>query len=309
MPDLRDARLAALFEQVFGGPITAQMLAWKYGEGRGRCTGVFEEGRLVAHCGVTFRRAMVEGACITVEQIGDLMATGSKPGGLAREQSAFHLLLRQVFDAMPGPANPRGVAYGFPSARAMRLAQRLGLVLDVDLMHELHFTPRAGAGSMVELEAHSARFAALVARLWREMAVGLGQGLVCVRDAAYLRWRYAQHPQHRYRFFALRGRWSLRPSMLAVCRAEEDRWELMDLVGHPAHMPQALGVLQACMASHGARGLMLWLTRAHAQRLGALADKVEPLQFHIIANPASCPGQPERFVDRWWLTAGDTDYR
>lgn len=311
MPDARDPRLAALFEQVFRTPIAPEMLQWKYAEGRGQCVGVLEEGRLLAHCGLTFRRALVEGRPVRVAQLGDLMATGSKPGGLSREQSAFFMLLRKVFDNLPGPGNPEGVAYGFPSARAMRLAQRLELVLDVDRMYELHYAPlrSRGAVRVVEVDPFAAGFGPLVARCWKRMAAGLGHGLVGVRDAEHLRWRYARHPVHRYRFFALRRRWAFRPLAMAICRAESPQWELMDLVAHPDDMALALQALQAHMSAMGAEDLMLWLTRSHARRLGEGALSAEPLQFHIIANPASCAGNPERFRDQWWLTAGDTDYR
>lgn len=313
LPAQQREAMRALFQVIFGTGISQAFLDWKYGDGRGRCYGVFSEGgALLAHCGLTFRPVVAEHRAAWVAQLGDLMVAPAAREGLARGSSVFHRLFSGVLAAVPDARNPEGLIFGFPSDRAMRLGQRLGLLASVGVMHELVFEPRQPARSwwwgVRPLAASEASFQREADRLWGRMAGDFGAGLIGVRDAAYLRRRYVGHPEHRYDLFRVLPPVG-RCIGLAVLRRQGDEAELMDIVAAREDMCRVVAALQRRLPAMGVRALRFWVTDRHAACFAGLYASATALQFRIAANPASSNGHPERFKDRWWLTSGDADYR
>lgn len=302
-----------LFGRVFKTDLPDTMLAWKYGDGRGRSYGAFtEEGELLAHCGVFYRQTLAEGVSCRIAQLGDLMALPGRHGGVSRSRSPFALLIQQVLADLPAADNPDALAFGFPSDRAMRLGEHLGLFSAIDRVWELQFSPLplgTGADHCSELDLADSGVVRTADRLWQQMADDLGNDLIGVRDGCYLRRRYGSHPQHRYRCHLIRSRWLRRPLGLLVTRLDGEQCELLDLVAPRPAMQRLLVAARQQLASWGAAAMKLWLTERHAALLQQQADHAAPLEFRIMANPFSSGARPERFASRWWLTGGDTDYR
>ncbi|WP_374486111.1 hypothetical protein [Zoogloea sp.] len=305
-------QVRALFEEVFKHAISPAMLHWKYAEGRGQSWGAWEpDGTLLVHCGVFFRRALAAGQPVRAAQLGDLMASARKPSGLARQQSPFACMIRELLAAQPCPENPDAICFGFPSDRAMRLGERIGVFASIDRVFNLAFTPRQPEGhadscTPVTLNARTCR---TIDRLWSAMAADLPQQLVGVRDAAYLQWRYVEHPEHRYQLLLVRSRWLKRPLGVLVVRGEGEERELMDIVAPLRNIPRLLKASREWLARSGGQRLNLWLSSSFATRFAPLADSCEALEFRIMANPLGPAHILERFHEAWWLTSGDTDYR
>lgn len=301
-----------LFKQVFGTDLSDPMLAWKYGQGRGKSYGSFApDGTLLAHCGILYRDVLADGRHRRIAQLGDLMALPGRYGGLSRSKSPFALLIQRVLDDLPDEHNPDALAFGFPSDRAMRLGEHLGLFASIDRMYELTFVsapvPRRPDRCTL-LEPTDRRFKALADRLWRKMADGLGADLVGIRDARYLLQRYFQHPQHSYSCHLVTSRWFGSPLGLLITRMQGDQCELLDIIAPPNGMHRLLLAARQHMPSWGAQAITLWLTEHHTAALQSQASGATPLEFRIMANPHSSRGDYRRFADRWWLTGGDTDY-
>lgn len=302
-----------LFSRVFKADLPDSLLAWKYGDGRGRSYGAFtEEGELVAHCGLFYRQTLAEGVFCRIAQLGDLMALPGRHGGVSRGRSPFALLIQQVLADLPAADNPDALAFGFPSDRAMRLGEHLGLFAAIDQVWELQFSPlplRSGADHCSELDPADRSATRIADRLWRQMAKDLGGDLIGVRDGSYLRHRYGSHPQYRYRLHLVCSRWLRRPVGLLVTRLDGEQCELLDLIAPRPAMERLLVAARQQLASWGGTTLKLWLTGRHAALLQHQADHAVPLEFRIMANPFSSGNRPQRFAGRWWLTSGDTDYR
>lgn len=310
-----DAQLHALFQEVFRTDISPALLAWKYDEGRGQRHGVFsDEGRLLAHCGLTFRHARVEGESRRVAQLGDLMATRSKPGGLTRGASVFHHLIAHVYDNVQDAQNPDAVTYGFPSGRAMRLGEQLGLAVSIGVMNELLLAPQPAPGAFgwraQPVTQFDARFDRLADRLWQRMAADFRSEVLCVRDAAFLRYRYVQHPQQRYEAWRLTNWWG-RDQALVFGKRDGAIFEVLDVVAARADIPKAMDALRRqAGAWPGIESFRLWLTDRHAQLFAAMPGCASSeLQFRLVVNFNSSGGNLNRFEGKWWLTGGDTDYR
>lgn len=315
------AAFHALFREAFSADISSALREWKYGGGRGRQDGVFLDHQrriLLAHCGAMFRRSLVLGQARVLPQYGDLMVGRDKPGGLARASSVYHLIVRHICEHAASPDNPDALTFGFPSRRASKLSEQLGLSLTLNEMHELAWEPAAPQASrwlrLLPIRPLQAGWSAALAReadrLWARMAASLGvQGVLGVRDAAYLRYRYLERPGSDYLFYRAVG-WFGRALGWAICRRQGDELEVLDLLAGRQDMPRVLALLREHLPSLGVGVMKLWLTDHHAARMSAeLPARVTPLEFRLAVNLNSSGGDVYRFRDRWWLTSGDTDYR
>lgn len=306
-------RIFPLFRLRFGTDISDAMLAWKYGDGRGRSYGFFsDDGVLLTHCGIFYRQALADGEPCRIAQLGDLMALPGGYGGLSRGGSPFAVMIRQILDDLPDDLNPGGLAFGFPSDRAMRLGEKLGLFTAIDQMCELTFEPlshRSHSERCIPIIPSEESAAQVINQLWGQMAASLGNELIGVRDAAYLVRRYERHPHNRYQCRLVRSRWLRQPLGLLVTRIVNSRCELLDIIAAPDVVPKLVRVARRSLGEWGATSLTLWLTERHAVMLNDQAAACNRLEFRIMANPFSSDGHPERFAGCWWLTGGDTDYR
>lgn len=307
----RFSLIRPLFQQVFGSEISEEMLAWKYADGRGVSYGYFNDvGELLVHCGLSYRRVLADGQLHRIGHIGDLMAAPGRHGGLGRAAS-FTQVVRRLLGDLPDAQNPDGLAFGFPSDRAMRLGEQLGLFSSIDQMHQLTFAAlprRWRSDQLVPVGEPDRAFRKDVDRLWHEMAASLGSDLICVRDADYLSFRYFRHPAHRYVCHAVKPWWGGRPVGIIVTRCEGEQCELLDLIGSPAQMGRLIQAARQQLGHWGTVRMLLWLTQRHAAQCVEQAYSNERLELRIMANPFSSGGNPRRFAGRWWLTSGDTDY-
>ena len=307
----------ALFREAFSADMSPALRQWKYGDGRGRQDGVFmdrEDRVLLAHCGAMFRRALVQGQARVLPQYGDLMVGRDKPGGLVRAGSVYHMLVRHICAHAGSPDNPDALTFGFPSRRASKLSEQLGLSLCLNEVHELAWeaaAPQAGGRlRLLPMRGIDARAGREADRLWARMAASLGaQGVLGVRDAAYLRDRYLARPDSDYLFYRAVG-WFGRAVGWAVCKRQDQALEVLDLLADRRDMPRVLALLRQHLPQLGVGVMKLWLTDYHAARLSAeLPARVTPLEFRLAVNLNSSGGDVYRFKNRWWLTSGDTDYR
>lgn len=311
----------SIFREVFGADLSLAMVDWKYGEGRGLQFGAFSnENRMVAHCGITFRDALVEHRHYRIAQIGDQFGVRNKPGGLARRSSVFGSLLGHVLEQISSRENPDAMVYGFPSTPVVGLIKRLGFGASLNVIHELSFLPdnnsdtlskgvfSANRRKLVRVNQFDQAFQKQVARMWRDMANDFGGGALGVRDAGYLKFRYIEHPEHQYEIYRVTG-WFGRTLGLAICRRIGTELELMDLIASLEHMSLCITTLKSNLSVMGISILKMWLLDRHASHFSSLAATVVPLQFDLMVNHNSAGGDLERFKDRWWLTSGDADYR
>lgn len=303
--------LQPLFEEVFKVPFDLPLMEWKYGAGRGAAWTLWREGGPTVHCGLLFRRVIFQGRTVLAAQLVDLMAR-RKENGLSRQASPFARLMHQLLDALPGADNPDGLAFGFPSNRAMRLGESLGVYAAVDQLLELSFLPRRSwhspgwrpwtAGSVAQEKLADACWH----RLRRDMAgVALG-----VRDTSYLAYRYCQHPSKTYALLQVLSRWRRTPlGLVVIAPGQQGDHEIVDLLGAWEDMPEMLLAAQAWLAETGGKRLRLSLTARFARQLAPFADDCLHTEFRIMANPKMPADQLAALTDGWWLTGGDTDYR
>ena len=300
-----------LFEVVFKHAVSLELLRWKYAEQRGE-SWIFQgsDGQAVMHCGVYFRDIVFQGKALRVAQLVDLMAL-PKAQGLSRVDSPFVVLMRAILLALPRKENPEGIAFGFPSDRAMKLGERMKVYRAVDRVMELDFGPvhRPYGASWRVLSSINSADARVLDRLWIKMCRSLSGFALGLRDARYLKQRYLAHPERGYTLLFIESRWLRRPIGLAVIGPGEGRRELLDLVCAWKDVPELIRAAQCWLAQSAGEALFLLLTERFALEFASLAVRCEPTQFRIMGNPFSPAACLASLEGHWWLTGGDTDYR
>lgn len=324
----------ALFERVFGRPISAQQWRWKYGEGRGCGIGAWRDGRLVAHYGGLTREILLRGRPALASQSCDVMVDATERGTLSRQGPLF-LTAATYLEREVGEGARHLLGFGFPNERAWRVAQRLGLYGGpVGRVLSLQWRAMArsawsaselrwlGGGNALRGLAARARGSACKTQpidlqdpagrgfadaCWRAMAADLGDAVIGVRDARWLAHRYCAHPSMRYEILGVRARASRRPIGVLVLRRNGELAELLDVVARPRDV--AALVIRARRVVHGwgLASMRAWVTENIVGWFGDDAAISDPG-----VNVPCCawtPGPaPQEIAGRWWLTGGDTDF-
>lgn len=309
-----------LFERVFAQPMTASEWHWKYGDGRGHAVGLWRGDVLLAHYACATRAVRMNGQDVPACQVGDVMVQAEAKAGLGR-QGALHRVSATLLEQQIGWGRRHLLGYGFPNARAMRVAQRLGLYAPVDHVLQLDW-PTAPARrwqdrllivepiDVVGLHSDQPIWLTLQ-RLWQSMGAGLPAALLPVRDPAWLRHRYGLRPGVTYRVNLLRRRIGGRALGVFVLRANDDHVELLDLIGPPGALAGLVRAARLSIQGTGHEHLRVWITASHVHWID---DPDEPaLRTDPDVQVPTCvhtPGpSPDSLRERWFLMGGDTDFR
>lgn len=319
----REAEMRALFAEVFGHPLSAEHWQWKYGAQRGQGIGIWRQSpesapRLIAHYGGTSRAISLFGRPARAFQACDLMSASSERGSLTRKGPVF-LAGATFLEHELGYAAPHLLGIGFPNKRAYRLPEKLGLYAEVlaRIMEVSWPTAicRSWRDAVQELSPTAPEGDGVLDAAWAEMRTSLSELVVGVRDAAYVRQRYWNHPEHGYRLFAVRRRLSQRLLGVVVLRlidgnaGEPPRCELLDVIGALPQVPALVWHARRLAAVLGAPTLFAWLADNLLPHFPvAEATAVNDLEVLVPGNNWT-PGPPTETVKgRWWLTGGDTDF-
>ncbi len=300
------AEIATLFQEVFGHPLSRDLWNWKYANGHGNGVVAARNGAVIAHYGGMYRDVILCGEPDWVFQICDVMVHPQERGVMTR-QGPF-LLTAATSAEIYGP-----LGFGFPNARAMLVAAKMGLYSEVGQMAEVRWGPaarRARLRTRVKaLERGSAMSQSLVETLWAEMAQDLRHGVVGVRNWAYLEQRYFSHPHNHYELVVVTSRFTGKPLGVLVLRRLDASCELLDVIAPLANLTTLLDQARRLTALWNLPNLYCWITKNYLPIFLVCDGKGEAINVTI---PTSCwTGDPraEVFKDKWWLMSGDTDFR
>lgn len=299
-------QIATLFQEVFGHPLSRELWRWKYANGHGNAVVAARHGALIAHYGGMYRDVMLCGKPDWVFQICDVMVHPKERGVMTR-QGPF-LLTAATSAEIYGP-----LGFGFPNARAMQVAEKMGLYSEVGQMSEVRWEPssprfrlRTRLQAIVQGSGASQK---VVDAMWAAMAQDLQEDVVGVRDWAFLEHRYFSHPHNQYDILAVTSRLTGRPLGVMVLRRLEASCELVDVITPLAHLPLLIDQARRLTGMWGLPYLYCWITKNHLQPFLAAGGSEVALNVTI---PTSCwtdDARAQVFKDRWWLMSGDTDFR
>lgn len=299
--------IAVLFQEVFAHPLSRELWDWKYGAGHGNAVVASRDGVVIAHYGGMYRDVLLQGKPDWVFQICDVMVHPKERGVLTR-QGPF-LLTAATSAEIYGP-----LGFGFPNARAMRVAEKMGLYSEVGQMVEVRWPPASGRTRLFSrlrpLATGSESAALIVNQLWAVMAQDLRDGVIGVRDWAYLQHRYFDHPHNHYEVLSVTARLTGKPLGVMVLHRQQDSCELMDVIAPLANLPLVIDQARRLTGRWGLPRLYCWISKNHAQRfLDCEGGKEEVLNVTIPTSCWTADPRAESFKDKWWLMSGDTDFR
>lgn len=265
--------LLDLFLLVFGHRRSAREWQWKFVASRQLCAAgdgavaesmvaVDERDEIVAHAGALTLPGWSFGGPIPIVQVCDVMVHPDHRGGVGRN-NLFTLLLRELLERIRADL-PRAFRYGFPGRRPYllgdraRVYERMEIAVEMDVPSRV--ASRFGLWKAGPLTWEDPRLDRLWLRLRGQYQLGL------VRDGAYLRWRYADNPTHRYR---LVGLWFLgRLSGWVVVRAADGVALLVDVLVPRWGCKAGLEVAATEGGGGSAGPARVWLPSAWRKGLG-----------------------------------------
>ena len=306
--------MQALFARVFGHPMSDALWQWKYGNGRGHAIGVWNEhGQLIAHY-AGFRRAVLNaGQAVDAVQIGDVMVEKTSRAINLGRRGAFFQAAARFLESYIGYGKPYLIGFGFPNARAMRVAARLGLYADTGGLSQVTWPVAVNAPPPLGIELRE--IAAVddplwiaVDPLWAGMRLELRDAIVGVRDADWLRHRYLAHPDRPYRV-GIAMTQSGEPIGIIVLRAQGGIVEWMDVIGTTVTLPALVAQARWSAATMGGNTLMMWVSHPFAGEFARHGGTATELDVRIPCNVWSPGPDASGLRDRWFLLGGDTDFR
>jgi len=304
-----EAELLDLFLAAFGHEMSPPLWHWKY-QGLDTIGALVRyDGRVVAFYGGMPRAIHLFGSPVTAVQIGDVMVHPKAHKGLGRKclffQAATHFI-----DHFVGENKSFPVGFGFPSARAYRLSEQLGLYDKVgELMQVSWPALQARPSYKFRMRLLSPSNGAIVNLLWQKMAEALRDQVIGVRDWDYMQHRYLQHPTLDYQLYLVSSRFTGVPIGIIVIRILDNSIELVDIIAQPQHISTLVHFLRRLTWNLGKSQASTWITKQNAT---LFANKIGEITSTDIIIPNNCwtPGIPaNELLDRWWLMPGDTDFR
>ncbi len=307
--------LRDLFLKVFCHPISSDLWQWKYARGMG--IAVWETGtaHLVAHYGGLERRLQYFGQPKLGVQIVDVMV-GSASRGVFTRQGAYFLAGATFPECYAGYGTRILLGYGFPTVKAIHVAERLGLYAEVGKMVEVQWKTVPGRPHYASQIRHihldqQAKDRDLLNQLWQAMQVDFQQAIIGVRDADYVQYRYLQHPEKQYEILLVSRRLSRSPLGIAIISTDPDRagqYRLLDLIAPLRHIPLVIQQVCRILGNRGVPMLTAWITENFAHHLMSNGAQQQLLEVRI-PHCIWYEGPPlEEVRHRWWLMGGDTDF-
>ena len=303
LPDEHIEVACALFLQVFSVEVSPVMWRWKY-QGTAQLGAINlvaydADGALAGHAGAIVLPGVDQGQSRAMVQICDVMVAAHHRGGKG-DKAVYPALMRAMRAAIT--ARFAGAyAYGFPGKRPFLLGERLGFYRRAYEIGEQTIAPlsvstprwsltRIDVLAQDTLPLHSAR----LQKLWQYTAKNTPSPTV-VRDAAYVIWRYAQHPARRYALLMLRGVW--RDVAWWIVAHEGETLRVVDALGHKARSASALKLLAAWASRQGYVRLLCWRL---AMSLPETSTGIVAMQFALndieaIRDPCFMPGDLDIF--------------
>lgn len=306
----------ALFEASFGVDFDLELWQWKYQRGKGTCVVARERpgGAIVSHYGGAPRKIDYFGQPSMAIQPCDVMVLPQVRRHYGKS-SLFFKTAATFLEREIGNTVGHLLGFGFPNQKAMNIAKRLGLYEKTDDFVEVVYSPAQQSTSKLQLaplEIQNPLHQTEVDRLWQQMREGFKSGIIGVRDAEYIRYRYFDHP------FAQRGLYQchlLRKEadgeVLAMVALKEHDGQvlLMDVVCSTDVIDAVLEQLNCAVSSRPeSNTLKVWISKGWLGKVRLEDCTVNELGIEIPCNSWNPGPSSTTLYGAWWLLAGDMDF-
>jgi hypothetical protein len=306
----QQAEISSLFIDVFQHPLAPDLWHWKYKKNRGHAVLAYREDRLVGHYGGMCRDIFISNKPAKALQIGDVMVE-KKQRSVFSKRGLFFQMCATFLEQYIGDDKPYALGYGFPTERAMQIAQHQGLYRQVDRMVEKHWKPLNTRSSIFHVirvlnKTPSAFVWAQISNLWKQMLSDFSHAIIGVRDWDYLYSRYIEHPEKDYHLYRVNHRFTNKAIGIIVLSLEGERCRLMDIISPQQNFVSLIHHARRLAYDLNANQLFAWTTLSH-QALWP-SDEGQAIDICIPSNAWTTQNSSVSAKHSWWLTAGDTDF-
>ena len=297
----------ALFQQVFETEMSRAHWDWKYANGGGVGTVVRnEQGEIAAYYGGIERQILDRGTPSRTLQCCDTMVAVTQRGTLTKKGPYF-LSATSFLDSYIGYNRPYLFGFGFPNKRVMRLGEHLGVQADIGSVVQIEWGALSSAELKGEvLDSNNSDQWRLLDQLWQGMADGMQHKIVITRDQSYIRYRYLQNPTRQYALEFVKH--SGEVIGLVITRKESEKLLVLDLVGPLQNFSKMISYCRSAAAKQGLQGIYGWLTEADLDLYADEEMAVVDIEVRIPTSACTDGPSAEELRDKWYLTAGDTDF-
>ena len=302
----------ALFAKIFGQTMSPDFWQRKYGDGRGHSIVVWSGNQLVGHYGGQEREILFKGRQELAVQNGDVMVDIKGRRGMSRK-GPYLLMIDTFYERYVGYGKKFLIGFGFPNARAMRVAELSGLYDPVDKIIQLTWSGCGERYSFLNraldvLEDADEHTRQQINDLWLGMAQDLKQSIVGVRNWKYLKRRYFNCPGKNYHVILVKRRFLGTPIGVFVVRKEGTELLFLDIVAPLAHFSELIHHARRLVANFDTQSLRGWITQSHQEAF--MVEGTEAVETDVVIPGIEWVAGPKLsdVRDRWWLMSGDTDF-
>lgn len=259
-----EGALLPLFTAVFGHAMSVAQWRWKYqGPSASECIHIVAwqdhdgQEQAVGHVGALLLPGQFRGQPHGVAQLMDVMVLPTARGGLSKEGTYGQLMLSMA-QCLQERAHPV-LAYGFPGATPARLGQRMGLYRLLCRVSEQQLAAHgASTRTWWSPSVHPQEWDdGWLDRMWQRCQTN-AEAPTVRKDAAYVAWRYRQHPQRSYRLWRVCSAWGRDWGWL-ITQEADGPWVVDACLARQAlRSDRLVGCISALARSSGVSGWKWW---------------------------------------------------
>ena len=299
-----------LFEEVFKEKMSKEFWSWKYAQHGMKWRGVcaVKGGKVVGHYNGIGRNILYFGQHKKAIASGDTMVSPKARGGI-KQNSPFYTMVKIWVEMNLGYNQEFLLSFGFPNKRVMALSKAVGLYAEVDTITEIHWqtTQVNSADTNVEKYLDHVKTDAEILTVWRNMAGDFKDALIGVRNIAYLKHRYINHPKFEYKIYLV---YSSEKNLqgVFVLKQENKVALLMDVITQKENF--SLIVSEALKKAHKNKSdtMKCWITTSKAKFLDCHSATLNKIDVAIPTSNFTPGFDPETIRNKWFLMYGDTDF-
>lgn len=297
-----------LFEKVFAQPLSRAFWEWKYAA-NGVAVIAYLGDTPVAHYGGQFRDVWFQGQQVRCIQGVDIMVDSAARGTLKRF-GMYYLIATHFLNEHIGYGGTVEFGYGFPNARIMRLSEYLGIQTSVGEILELRWKAEESMASKSKnFDWSNTHHQEIADNLDQAMRASLPHAIVGVRDFQYLKYRYFDNPNFSYDLALCFNESNTSCVGMIVYRIEHDMLLILDLIGKVSTFPNLITQARAIAVMHSISRVVAWLPKHHVGILDGTQPEIVELNVFIPTSVCTQGPDPQKLRNKWWLSAGDTDFK
>jgi len=297
----------SLFESAFGDVMPDKLWTWKYDHQDKYGVFAHIDGKIIAYYGGLPRKFWLNGKTVPAVQICDVMVAPKMRGILTRKGPFMHTA-DTFLTAQTGRNKTYRFAFGFPSERAARMGEKSAWYARTDSFLEVAWPVTTSLPFWLKTTPATEDQHIKVDKLWQAMQTSLPNHLLPVKDAAFFKWRYKNHPNKEYQSHVVSWRGINKVIGIVTLRDHGPHlgMEIMDLLAPATELKTLLTAAQdICMRTERTR-LFSWVTPA------ILSFLPKPNQQSEVSGVYITPDY-KKIIDQQqincWLMSGDTDFR